>query len=454
MTPDTDSVGKRQRIERQRRLPFARAVEISFKSIRVRFWRSMLTVSSIILAIAFLMWQLTSAEIVRRLAEVAENPREMDQAAGTLSLKEEAAALKTEVETYREDNKGTIDEYDTADKRLQSAIDLAAVEPAEEHLREARAEFERVRKAFEGDTALLKVGEEAQGLERRVTALKERRRLNPGNYEALTTQIKGLEEELARIEDDYIRFKKRRTAYTQAQKARDSAEDSLEKARTKAEKARKTFTDLTPAPPESPELERLLAARKAAQRRKEEVEERITRLENRAESADQRYRNATAKHLRELLAQEESTETTRVEMPWGLSLTSSRLWIIALALLVCLVGITNAMLMSVTERYREIGTMKCLGALDNFIVKIFLLESSVMGALGVVFGIVLGFVLAFLVQLGNYGGFVTRYFPALDILKWAGVAFVVGAALTVLGGILPARRAAGMQPVDAMRIEE
>ena len=47
-------------------------------------------------------------------------------------------------------------------------------------------------------------------------------------------------------------------------------------------------------------------------------------------------------------------------------------WLIVLSLLVCVVGITNAMLMSVTERFREIGTMKCLGALDSFIVKLFL----------------------------------------------------------------------------------
>src|SRR5262249_18468586 len=49
-------------------------------------------------------------------------------------------------------------------------------------------------------------------------------------------------------------------------------------------------------------------------------------------------------------------------------------WLITLALLVAFVGILNAMLMSVTERFREIGTMKCLGALDSFIVKLFLIE--------------------------------------------------------------------------------
>ena len=53
-----------------------------------------------------------------------------------------------------------------------------------------------------------------------------------------------------------------------------------------------------------------------------------------------------------------------------------------MSLLVCFVGITNSMLMSVTERYKEIGTLKCLGALDNFIVKLFLIESGLLGFFG------------------------------------------------------------------------
>src|SRR5215207_9369918 len=65
-------------------------------------------------------------------------------------------------------------------------------------------------------------------------------------------------------------------------------------------------------------------------------------------------------------------------------------WLIGLALLVAFVGILNSMLMSVTERFREIGTMKCLGALDGFIVKLFLLESLFQGFVGTVLGVILG----------------------------------------------------------------
>src|SRR5690349_337857 len=65
-------------------------------------------------------------------------------------------------------------------------------------------------------------------------------------------------------------------------------------------------------------------------------------------------------------------------------------WLVALSLAVCVVGITNSMLMSVSERFREIGTMKCLGALSQFIVKIFMIEAIAMGAIASGMGWVVG----------------------------------------------------------------
>ena len=73
-------------------------------------------------------------------------------------------------------------------------------------------------------------------------------------------------------------------------------------------------------------------------------------------------------------------------------------WLVVLSLLVCLVGIANAMLMSVTERFREIGTMKCMGALDGFIIKLFILESSFMGTAGTIIGVVVGLLLTTLLK--------------------------------------------------------
>ena len=65
-------------------------------------------------------------------------------------------------------------------------------------------------------------------------------------------------------------------------------------------------------------------------------------------------------------------------------------WIVILSMLVCVVGIVNAQLMAVTERFREIGTMKCLGALDRFILRLFLLEASMQGIAGASLGALAG----------------------------------------------------------------
>jgi putative ABC transport system permease protein len=130
---------------------------------------------------------------------------------------------------------------------------------------------------------------------------------------------------------------------------------------------------------------------------------------------------------------------------------SKQTWLISLSLLVCVVGIANAMLMSVTERFREIGTMKCLGALDSFIVKLFLLESTFQGFAGTTAGIIIGFALTFVLALLDYGGYVLDYFPLNNIAESAGYALVVGTSLSLIGAMLPAYRAAKMEPVEAMR---
>ncbi|MFH1008693.1 MAG: FtsX-like permease family protein [Candidatus Latescibacterota bacterium] len=129
-------------------------------------------------------------------------------------------------------------------------------------------------------------------------------------------------------------------------------------------------------------------------------------------------------------------------------------WLVVLSLMVCVVGIVNSMLMSVTERFREIGTMKCLGALDSFIIKLFVLESSFQGTVGTVIGVIIGLLLTILMSMGSYGTLIFDHFPGVDILKWGALSIVIGSFLSVIGAIYPSYTAARMEPVDAMRVDQ
>lgn len=128
-------------------------------------------------------------------------------------------------------------------------------------------------------------------------------------------------------------------------------------------------------------------------------------------------------------------------------------WMIGLALLVAFVGILNAMLMSVTERFREIGTMKCLGALDSFIIKLFLIESLFQGVVGTIIGIIVGLAASAFSMWSTYGEYAWIGFPAAAVARAAIVCLLIGMGLTVAGAVYPAWQAARMQPIDAMRVE-
>jgi predicted lysophospholipase L1 biosynthesis ABC-type transport system permease subunit len=142
-----------------------------------------------------------------------------------------------------------------------------------------------------------------------------------------------------------------------------------------------------------------------------------------------------------------------LEQMRGVEQRSQTAWMLGIALLISFVGIVNAMLISVTERFREIGTMKCLGGLDSFIVKLYLAESLFQGMVGTVLGMVLGVVLAYGEGVGRFGGEVWVLLTPLELARLLVVTFVAGVALTVVGALYPAWRAAKMEPVDAMRSE-
>ena len=123
-------------------------------------------------------------------------------------------------------------------------------------------------------------------------------------------------------------------------------------------------------------------------------------------------------------------------------------WLVVMSLLVSVVGITNSMLMSVTERYKEIGTMKCLGALNGFIVKLFLIESGLLGFFGALFGALLGGVFMLFTKTALLG--------SINWIDWITkliFCVVIGTVLSVIASVGPALRAANMEPIDAMRSE-
>jgi len=118
----------------------------------------------------------------------------------------------------------------------------------------------------------------------------------------------------------------------------------------------------------------------------------------------------------------------------------------AISLLVGGIGIMNMMLTTVTERMREIGLRKAIGAKKNDISMQFLAESVALTIIGGVIGIALGWAIAFIV---NWTGVTTTSVTLSSIVLAFGVSAVIGIAF----GWYPARRAANLNPIDALRYE-
>jgi hypothetical protein len=129
------------------------------------------------------------------------------------------------------------------------------------------------------------------------------------------------------------------------------------------------------------------------------------------------------------------------------------LWVVIVSMLVAVVGITNTLHMSVAERYREIGTMKCLGALDWFVVELFLLESLALGAIGSIAGALFGMLHSLYPWLTRAKELAHVGLPLRAILINFAIGVAAGLLLTIIGSLYPAFRAARMAPAEAMRTE-
>ena len=126
--------------------------------------------------------------------------------------------------------------------------------------------------------------------------------------------------------------------------------------------------------------------------------------------------------------------------------------IAAISLLVGGIGIMNIMLVSVTERTREIGIRKALGAKEIVILRQFVMEAATTSALGGTLGIALGYALSSLATTIIQATLdpMLRVTPSLGSVL---MAFGVSAGIGVLFGFLPARKAALLNPIDALRYE-
>jgi putative ABC transport system permease protein len=170
------------------------------------------------------------------------------------------------------------------------------------------------------------------------------------------------------------------------------------------------------------------------------IKDRITRLLRKSRSLtddqDDDFRIQSSKQLRASISNVLN------------SVTAVMGGIVGISLLVGGIGIMNIMLVSVTERTREIGVCKAIGATRNFVLIQFLIEALLLSCTGGLIGLALGY------GIGALGALMIPGMPAAHVPLWA-IALSVGssALIGIIFGILPAAKAASLDPIESLRFE-